>query len=531
MTHTYRLAALLVLTAPFCSPTVADHRSFEVQVIDSETRRGVPMVELTTVDDVTYITDSAGRIALCEPELAGSTVFFKIHSPGYEAAKDGFGFAGVHVVIEPGKSQTIWLTRTSVAERLYRVTGRDIYLDTVRLGYPAPLKQPLSAGLVVGQDSVQVVIYRGQLRWFWGDTNRLSYPLGLFRTAGAVSQLPTMGGLNPADGTEFQYLTDDAGFARAMTDVANKEGVVWIHGVCTVSDIDGPDRMVTQYSRRKGLTEPLEQGLMLWNDHRQIFEVQDAIDLRESWRIVSDHPMRYSVDGVEYLCFGNPFPVTRIPATLAAMRDRGAYQSWTCREELEGAFPTQGQLAASRPVRDSAGNLVWNWRKAPPVTQHDEQRWVKQGLMTIDEARYLPLDVSRDKTSTIGTDEPSLRNVEMHSGTVFFNSHRNRWVMIAIELAGDKDSPSHLGEVFYSEADSPQGPFTKTLKIATHPKQSFYNPCHHPFFDQDHGRTIYFEGTYCNTFTNSPATPRYNYNQLMYRLDLGEARIVNVFGE
>jgi len=31
---------------------------------------------------------------------------------------------------------------------------------------------------------------------------------------------------------------------------------------------------------------------------------------------------------------------------------------------------------------------------------------------------------------------------------------------------------------------------------------------------------VYFEGTYTNTFTRSPATPRYNYNQLMYRLDL-----------
>ncbi len=31
--------------------------------------------------------------------------------------------------------------------------------------------------------------------------------------------------------------------------------------------------------------------------------------------------------------------------------------------------------------------------------------------------------------------------------------------MIAIEQAWEKDSPSFLGEVFYSEADSPQGPF------------------------------------------------------------------------
>jgi len=524
-------AALLAIVAVACCQSPADDRFFEIEVIDIATRRGVPMVELTTVDDVTYITDSEGRIALDEPELFGTNVWFRVYSPGHEASRDGFGFAGVRVVIEPGKSKIIELTRTAVAERLYRVTGRDIYLDTVRLGYPARLKHPLGAGLVVGQDSVQAVIYRGQLHWFWGDTNRLSYPLGLYRTAGAVSQLPANGGLDPTDGMDFEYFTDDSGFARAMAEVAEKEGVVWIHGVCTVADVDGQDRMLAQYSRRKGLSEPLEQGLLQWSDDRQIFEVQDVIELRESWRIVSDHPMRNVADGVEYLCFGNPFPVTRVPATLAAVRDCEAYQSWTCREELSGEYLTQEQLAASRPARDSAGKLVWSWRNAAPVTQHDEQRWVTQGLMSIDEARYLPRDLSKHQEHKVGPAGLKRPIVVMHSGTVFFNSHRNRWVMIATEQAWDKDSPSYLGEVFYSEADSPQGSFTKALKIATHPKQSFYNPCHHPFFDQNNGRTICFEGTYCNTFTNSPATPRYNYNQLMYRLDLEDPRIVEAFGE
>ena len=530
MLRTARSALFAMASVLSLDVALAADEFFEVRVIDSETRRGIPMVELTTVDDVTYIADSAGRIAIDESTLEASTVFFKVHSPGYETAKDGFGFAGARVVIAPGKSKIIELTRISIAERMYRVTGRDIYRDTVRLGHSSPLKNPLNSGLVVGQDSVQPVIYRGQLYWFWGDTNRLSYPLGLYRTAGAVSQLPSMGGLAPADGINFQYFADDTGFARAMTDVANKEGVVWIHGVCTVVDADGKDRMVAQYSRRRGLSEPLEQGLLLWHDDRQIFEVLDVIDLHESWRIVSDHPTRHSEDGREYLCFGNPFPVTRVPAILTALRDRAAYESWTCREELAGDNPTPEQLAASLPVRDSAGKLVWNWRKAPPVTQHDERRWVKQSLMAIDEAKYLPLDMSQDQNGKLGSDAHRRRSVEMHSGTVFFNSHRNRWVMIAIEQAWDKDSPSFLGEVFYSEADSPQGPYQKAMKIATHPKQSFYNPCHHPFFDQNNGRTIYFEGTYCNTFTNSPATPRYNYNQLMYRLDLGDARIVEVFG-
>ena len=476
------------------------------------------MVELITTDDVVYLTDSAGRVALHEPELSAETVFFKVKSPGYQAPKDGFGIEGVRFVLEPGKVHTVELKRTNFAERLYRITGRDIYLDTVRLGYSAPIAQPLLAGKVTGQDSIQPVIYRDELHWFWGDTNQLQYPLGLFRTAGAVSAFPNHGGLNPSDGINLKYFTGDNGFARAMVDVPSPEGVVWIHGVCVVKDEQGRERMVGQYSRRKGLTEAIEQGHVLWNDERSVFEILESFDLQETWRMLRDHPVRKTDDGVDYFYFGNPFPVTRVPATLAGIQDRNAYESWTCREELSGEYFTESQLSATKPRRDSSGQLVWAWRKAPPVTQQDELRWLKQGLIQIEEARYLPRDVDADGRVT-----------QMHSGTVHWNAFRKRWVMIAIEQSFHKDSPSLLGEVFYSEAETPQGPFHSAVKIATHPGQSFYNPCHHPFFDQNDGQTIYFEGTYCNTFTNSPATPKYNYNQLMYRLNLNDKRLTAIF--
>ena len=41
------------------------------------------------------------------------------------------------------------------------------------------------------------------------------------------------------------------------------------------------------------------------------------------------------------------------------------------------------------------------------------------------------------------------------------------------------------------------------------------------------GRIVFFEGTYTNTFSGNPdQTPRYNYNQVMYKLDLGDPRLV-----
>nr|WP_161501127.1 hypothetical protein [Rhodopirellula sp. SM50] len=42
-------------------------------------------------------------------------------------------------------------------------------------------------------------------------------------------------------------------------------------------------------------------------------------------------------------------------------------------------------------------------------------------------------------------------------------------------------------------------------------------------FAKDDGRVIFFEGTYTTTFSgNDVPTPRYDYNQMMYKLDLAD---------
>ncbi len=66
----------------------------EIRVLDAATGRGVPLVELETVNGLTFVTDNAGRVAFHEPGLMGREVFFTVRSHGYEAKKDGFGFAG-----------------------------------------------------------------------------------------------------------------------------------------------------------------------------------------------------------------------------------------------------------------------------------------------------------------------------------------------------------------------------------------------------------------------------------------------------
>ena len=110
----------------------------------------------------------------------------------------------------------------------------------------------------------------------------------------------------------------------------------------------------------------------------------------------------------------------------------------------------------------------------------------------------------------------------LHRGSVRWNAFRKRWIMICNEIGGT----SFLGEVWYAEADAPEGPWLRARRIATHDHYSFYNPVHHAFLDQKGGRIIYFEGTYAQTFSATKVpTPRYDYNQIQYRLDLADGRL------
>ncbi|RKH92544.1 hypothetical protein D7Y15_43755, partial [Corallococcus sp. AB030] len=49
---------------------------FGVRVVDAATGRGVPLIELKTVNDISHITDSAGWVAFHEPGLMGREVYF-----------------------------------------------------------------------------------------------------------------------------------------------------------------------------------------------------------------------------------------------------------------------------------------------------------------------------------------------------------------------------------------------------------------------------------------------------------------------
>jgi hypothetical protein len=110
--------------------------------------------------------------------------------------------------------------------------------------------------------------------------------------------------------------------------------------------------------------------------------------------------------------------------------------------------------------------------------------------------------------------------VEPHSGSIAWNPKRQRWVTIFMQKFG---KPSAFGELWYAEADSPLGPWGTTIKVLSHENYTFYNPRIHPEFSTDKSATLFFEGTYTIQFSAAKqATPRYDYNQILYSLDLDD---------
>jgi len=502
----WRAVALAVAAMAVAGGAVAgDVPWFGVRVVDRATGRGVPAVELRLTNDVRQWTDSAGWAAFHEPGLMGTDAWFGVKADGYELPPDGFGFSGRRLRMEPNGRATIEVDRKMVAERLYRATGAGIYADSVLLGEPTPFADAAPPGRVMGQDSVQGLVWKGRVRWFWGDTSRPEYPLGQFAVSGATSLLPADGGMAPSVGVKYDYFVNAEGFSRPMVDIEG-DGAKWLDGLMLVDDDAGVERLVGIVNRVKSLGENLDRTLVVYDEARDVFTHLAPFALGEALA-PAGRPIRHADGGVDYFYFPTPFPHARVRATWDDIRNPRAYEGWTC-------LPQGARYDANAPVveRDADGHVAWAWRRdTPNVTFAQQQEMVAKGALRPDEAWIDVRDVETGES------------VQLWGGTVAWNDWRKAWIMIAYQMQG---KPSLLGEVWFAEAQAPQGPWPLARKVATHEKYTFYNPVHHPFLDEDGGRTIYFEGTYSDLFSGvQTPTPRYNYNQIMYRLDLGDERM------
>ena len=241
-------------------------------------------------------------------------------SHGYEFAKDGFGFAGIRLSLAAGEKVTVKIKRLNIAERLYRVTGEGIYRDSVLLGEASPLAEPLGSGMVAGQDSAFAELYQQRIVWFWGDTSRMSYPLGHFWMAGAVSDLPGNGGLDPGLGINLRYYTNQDGFSRPVARLGVEKGLIWADAFLTLPDPSGRERLVCHYAHMESLGKMLGHGLAVFNDDKAEFERLKTLDLMDRHLFPGQaHPIRFREADVEHIYFGQVFPNVRVKADWNAL--------------------------------------------------------------------------------------------------------------------------------------------------------------------------------------------------------------------
>jgi hypothetical protein len=464
-------------------------KPFAIEVTDADSGRPVPLVEFRTTNHLRYVTDNAGVVAFDEPSLMGVEVYFGVSSHGYEVPKDGFGFRGVRLTPKPGETAKVKVTRRNIAERLHRLTGDGVYAESVKAGREVPFDKPGTNAQLLGCDSVFMTPYRGKLFWMWGDTTAAKYPLGNFHMTAAT----TAADLDPAKPFRFDYLDDGKGFVKGAANMPGK-GPTWVECLVALPSKDGKERLWGEYAKVDTKIAVHARGLVVFDDAKREFVHHAEVPL-DTPILPTGHTFTHE----GYLYFGNPFPLVRVPATEAAFTDLTQYEAFTCLKP--------GSTVAKPEIdRDENGRARYEWRKnARPLIPEDEAKLIQAKSLAADKARVQLKDAKGEA-------------LVMHRGSVNWNAYRKKWVMIANQIGGKE---SFLGEVWYAEADAPTGPWGTATKVVTHDRKDFYNPVHHPRFDRDGGRVIFFEGTYTNTFSGNPdQTPRYEYNQILYRLDL-----------
>ena len=189
----------------------------------------------------------------------------------------------------------------------------------------------------------------------------------------------------------------------------------------------------------------------------------------------------------------------RIPARAESLGDPASWESFT-------PFPARGAPAE----RGAGGEVRYAWRRGVPGA---DEAALRDGRLAPGEALFGHVrDIETGQRVVVHATSTAANAV---SGPLRPHLQRARGLAL------------RLGEVWYAEGDTPMGPWRFARKIVSHRNYSFYNPVHHVFFDQRGGRTLFFEGTYTAAFAESAVpTPRYDYNQIMHRLDLEDPRLL-----
>lgn len=311
---------------------------------------------------------------------------------------------------------------------------------------------------ILGSDSVQNAVHRGKLFWAWGDTVVPRYPLGLFHMTSATTAIRPLETFEPPIALELEYFRDDEGRVRNVADVAPGES-----GPTWISGyVSLPDEEGKE--RLVGCYAKIRPPLDTYRSGLCVWNDESAAF--ESIRVLWEG--------------GNT-------EAKPKLLPEGHPVFWT--DEKGDAWLLFGDPFPH--IRMPATYEGWS----------DPKNW---------EAMESPKTL----------EDADGNKVKPHRGSIAWNEFRQRWVTVFCEQGGD---PSPLGELWFAEADSPLGPWGTAVKVVSHRTHTFYNPRLHPEMTPDGSPILLFEGTYTQTFSKSKtATPRHDYNQVLYRLDLDD---------
>ncbi len=311
---------------------------------------------------------------------------------------------------------------------------------------------------ILGSDSIQNAVHRGKLFWAWGDTIVPKYPLGLFHMTSATTPIHSLDSFEPPIALALDYFRDDEGRVRNVANVAPDDP-----GPTWISGyVSLPDKRGEE--RLVGCYSKIKPPLSSYRIGLCVWndETANFESIRVLWEEGGDVPKP------------DPEPVGH---SLFWTDEKG--ERWLL---FGDPFPS---------IRMPATYEAWS----------DPRTWESVKAPAMPKA-------------------PDGAKVKPHRGSVAWNTFRQRWVTIFCEQGGE---PSRLGELWYAEADSPFGPWGTAVKVVSHRHHTFYNPRLHPEMTPEGSPILLFEGTYTKTFSDAPtATPRYDYNQVLYRLDLDD---------
>ncbi len=316
---------------------------------------------------------------------------------------------------------------------------------------------------VVGCDSVRHTSWNGATFWLWGDTNVPKYPLGLFHTLGATTGGTPFESLDAPIKPQWKYFRNDRGEPRNLI-ASDWKGPIWLGGLTKVDDHSGKSHLVATYQKIKGFLEAVEIGLCEWSQEKESFEI-----LKVVWSKTPES--------------NSPADSNLPDGHVTRYRDENGVD-WLL---FGNGFPDLKLEDRYEAWRDPNA-----WIPIQPVTQLE--------------------DVQRNP-------------VRVHRGAIAWSSFLHSWVTVFTEQGG---KPSFLGELWYAKSESPFGPWSPAIKVVTHNNYTLYNPALHADWSGRNDPYLYFEGTYTAEFANNPQpTPRYNYNQILFRLNLQDARLSN----